>query len=235
MQLERPCNLKTTCLSPKSKTGVATGLLLRTGNPPVPASTIIIIIIIITMFFFPFCFVLVYVLREHVTGCRRKLPKRTSDGREKGKMGEEVNFCILPGGSQGGSCLPQEQQEPPTHTSPRAMGHQSTPREVGKCHDPPIWVDSQLLTCDQRWAMGQQWMSAHGQAPWGWEGSGLSPPKTLSSHQAASRFWEKCGGQQGPSTAAMQEKVSKGISSSVLQAQPTLSPMCCFKHAADIH
>lgn len=30
-----------------------------------------------------------------MTGCRRKLPKRTSDGREKGKMGEEATFCIL--------------------------------------------------------------------------------------------------------------------------------------------
>lgn len=56
------------------------------------------------MFFFLFCF---FVLGEHVTGCRRKLPKRTSDGREKEKTGEEATFCILWGGSWGASAFPR--------------------------------------------------------------------------------------------------------------------------------
>lgn len=65
MQLERPCNVKTACASLKSEIGVATGPLLRTGNPHVPAPAIIIIfIIIITTFFFPFCFVLCDRLQE---------------------------------------------------------------------------------------------------------------------------------------------------------------------------
>lgn len=54
--------------------------------------------------FFLFCF---FVLGEHVTGCRRKLPKRTSDGREKEKTGEEATFCILWGGSWGASAFPR--------------------------------------------------------------------------------------------------------------------------------
>lgn len=191
MQLQRPCNLKTACTSPKSEIGVATGLLLRTGNPPVPASAIIIIIIIITMFFFPFCF---FVLRERVTGRRKKLPKRTSDGREKGKTGEDATFCILPGGSRGASAFPRRGAAGAPHTSPRAGGHKH-PREVGKRRDPPLRVDSQQLTCDRRWALGQQRRSAHGRAPQGQEGSGPSPLVPPVSCQEVGRFWEKRGGR----------------------------------------
>lgn len=42
-----------------------------------------------------------------MTGCRRKLPKRTSDRREKGETGEEATSCILQGGSRGAPAFPR--------------------------------------------------------------------------------------------------------------------------------
>lgn len=123
-----------------------------------------------------------------------------------------------------------------TPTPPHGLGGTGTPGEMGRCRDPALQVDSQRLTCDQCWALGQQRRSAHGRAPWGQEGSGLSPPTSPASRQVAGSFWEKHRGQRGPSAAAGQRKVSEGISSGVLQTQPTLlSPLGCFKHAADVH
>lgn len=103
-------------------------------------------------------------------------------------------------------------QEPLTHL-PRAGGHKHT-GEVGKCHHPPLQMDSQHLTCDQRWALGQQRTSAHSQAPRRREGSGPSAPHAPSKSPGS---WQVLGEVWGPARTLHCSRAREGFQGHLLQ------------------